>query len=652
MQCFLSALRQPRAEGAGNAPGASTVQWLAIAPQMKSCHLNGLRREEGLQCRRMENDVSMFRLISYASMLVCYFLPTASVLAQPAAIERGALASMPVKEVTVFKDGHALVVHEGRMPTDGDGNVQMDYLPIPVLGTFWPYAQSNGPKLTSVVASPRLVRVRRTALTIKEMLESNVGGDALITEVGGKKYTAKIIGIPQRTSQEIERTNAPGEGERLPVTAEVILLKTAAGTQVLPLGRIQDVTFAGKYNPVVSHDEFRNLLTLKLDWTGRTRSNTADVGMMYLQKGLRWIPSYKVSMDGHGGAVIALQATLINDMTDLKDVTANLVIGVPTFFYQDMIDPIALQQTMSQLSNYFSPNSPTGYAMSNSLMGQAGGFGGGGSFGDRGAGGPSGAAGGEQGPEVIASGKNEDLFVFNVRHVTLKKGQRMTLPVIETTMKYHDIYTVDLSFTPPHELRSNGSITEQQQELLRAMNRPKAEHKIRLTNETKYPLTTAPALILSGGKLVAQAMMTYTAAGGETDLRLTTAVNIKIKKTDKEVARTPNAETYQNGVFGRVDLSGTITITNYDSSPADLEVTRNVLGNVAKADHDGVPEMVNVFEDDSFAPRDYQSPFWWGWYSWPYWWNHFNGVGRVSWKVTLNPAQTIDLGYTWNYIWQ
>ena len=34
-------------------------------------------------------------------------------------IADGSLARMPIKEVTVFKDGHAFVVHQGRLPTDG-----------------------------------------------------------------------------------------------------------------------------------------------------------------------------------------------------------------------------------------------------------------------------------------------------------------------------------------------------------------------------------------------------------------------------------------------------------------------------------------------------------------------------------------------------
>ncbi len=47
---------------------------------------------------------------------------------------------IPVKEVTVFKDGYALVLHEGAMPVDDRGNVIVEDLPAPVLGTFWSYS--------------------------------------------------------------------------------------------------------------------------------------------------------------------------------------------------------------------------------------------------------------------------------------------------------------------------------------------------------------------------------------------------------------------------------------------------------------------------------------------------------------------------------
>lgn len=585
--------------------------------------------------------------------LVCVcWLWTTKASAQPAA-ELGALAKLPVREITVFKDGHALVLHEGRMPTDADGNVAMDYLPTPILGTFWPYSADKSVKLSAVIASPRRVKIERTALNLHDLLEANPDVNAHITEINGKSYAAHIIGIPERSSQELQKTGPPDSTEKLPEKANVILLKTASGTAVLPLDRVQSVSFDGSYKHTVTKEEFRNLLTLKLDWPGGRPARNADVGMMYLEKGVRWIPAYKVQLDGKGTATLALEATLINDMTDLTDVTANLVIGVPTFFFKDSQDPIGLQQAVAQLSPYFQNGSQTNYALSNAIMGQVGGFGGG----AQGLPGPAGPAGAAEsaGPAVTDSGRSEDLFVFTVKHVSLKRGQRMVLPIVETTLKYRDLYTVDISFAPPAEIRNNpnfnNNLNEQQRQVIRLINAPKAVHKIRLTNDSKYPLTTAPALILSEGKVQAQAMMTYTAIGGEVDLELTTAVDIKVKKSDRETKRTPNAANWQNQSFGRIDLAGTVSITNYRNQPVDLEVTRNVFGNVDSVDHDGQTHMLNVFEDDDV--RDNSAyPVWWGWYSWPYWWNHFNGIAGIHWKFTLDPGKSIDLGYTWDYYWQ
>jgi len=79
-------------------------------------------------------------------------------------------------------------------------------------------------------------------------------------------------------------------------------------------------------------------------------------------------------------------------------------------------------------------------------------------------------------------------------------------------------------------------------------------------------------------------------------------------------------------------------------------VTRNVLGNVGKADHEGKASMVNVFEDDDYAPVE--TPAWWSSYSWPDWWSHFNGVGHIHWKIHLDAGKTTDLGYTWHYFWR
>src|SRR5580698_4490547 len=86
-----------------------------------------------------------------------------------------ALAKMPVREITVFKDGHAFMLHSGKMPTDANGNVVMDYLPTPVVGTFWPYASEKGATLAGVTASQHKVLIDQTAVSLRELIEANIG---------------------------------------------------------------------------------------------------------------------------------------------------------------------------------------------------------------------------------------------------------------------------------------------------------------------------------------------------------------------------------------------------------------------------------------------------------------------------------------------
>jgi hypothetical protein len=75
-----------------------------------------------------------------------------------------------------------LVLHEGKMPTDAAGNVLLDHLPTPVIGTFWPYSVDKSAKLVGVTAARRRVLIEQTALTLRDLLETNVGAEVLVNE--------------------------------------------------------------------------------------------------------------------------------------------------------------------------------------------------------------------------------------------------------------------------------------------------------------------------------------------------------------------------------------------------------------------------------------------------------------------------------------
>lgn len=552
-----------------------------------------------------------------------------------------ALARMPVKEVTVFKDGHAYVVHQGAMPTDAAGNVLLDLLPTPVLGTFWPYSLDKTAKLDAVIAGRRPVAVERTALTVREMLEANVGAEVVIAEGTKPAYPATIVRFLARSAEELDATEPPTGTDRVPVKGNVVLLKTADGTRAVPVEQITDVKFVGKYATKVTGVEVRNLLTLKLNWGGQPPAKSAEVGMAYVQKGVRWIPGYRIELAADGRAVVKLQATLLNELADLTDATVNLVVGVPSFYFKETADPIALSQAVAQLSPYFQTDASTQHALSNSMMTQV-------ARGGEVRNAPGAAApAADLGPVVEGGTQSEDLFVYTVKNVTLARGQRMVLPIAQYALAYKDVYTLDIPAAPPAELR-NPSADAQAAQLAKLMAAPKVIHKVRLTNAATHPLTTAPALVLKDGRVIAQGMMTYTPKLGSVDVTLTAAVDLRVKKADKEVKRTPNGTTFEGHQFARADLTGTVSVTNSGAKPVEIEVTRHVLGSADGVGDGAKAEQVNVLEDDAGDAR----PAWWGYYSWPSWWGHVNGVGRITWTVKLAPGQTADQTYAWHYFWR
>jgi hypothetical protein len=223
----------------------------------------------------------------------------------------------------------------------------------------------------------------------------------------------------------------------------------------------------------------------------------------------------------------------------------------------------------------------------------------------------------------------------------------MVLPVAEYELAYRDVYVLELPFAPPMEVRANAS-DDQQRQLARLMGAPHFVHVLRLTNAGHEPLTTAPALISSGDRVLGQGMMTYTAPGADCDLALTTAVDIKVEKRDKETRRVPNALTLDGDAYLRVDLNGSIVITNRRGQAVDIEVTRSVLGHAETADQAAKVEMVNAYEEGGAVTR----PAWWGWYGWPGWWGAVNGVGQFTWKTKIEPGKTATLTYTWHYFWR
>ncbi len=527
----------------------------------------------------------------------------------------------PVREVAVFKDGHAYVVHEGSAKTNEAGDVVFDRLPAPILGTFWAYSTDQRASLKSVTAAPAMVEVERTAASVADMLKANAGAEVIITEADNRVTEGTII-----------------------ESGAMLMLQTAEGVRVIPVGQVRDATFRQAPKKEWRDEEPGGALTLDLEWPGGRAEEETQIGLMYVQRGLRWIPNYRVNIDSKGALSIEMQATIINEMVDLENATVHLVIGAPSFLFKTTPDPMALQETMASLSMYFRDGGAIDAQFSNMLMSQMS------RMGEHRAPGQGGAAGGASMPEGLQGEEHEDYFVFTLEGVTLKKGARMQASVSRFEATYTDAYTLDLPVAPPPDLWRNLN-TEQTREAARMLSRPKVEHALRIRNTSNAPFTTAPALIMRGGKALGQSMLTYTSVGGTVDLPLTAAMDIRVEKSDVETRREPNAVVWQGNSYAQVDLAGNVTLENFRSEPVTVEVTRHVAGQAISAGQGGEIRMINMFEDDLWLSAG-SSARWWGSWSWPNWWAHVNGVGRVTWTVPLKAGEKASLDYTWRYHWR
>ena len=554
------------------------------------------------------------------------------------------LASLPVKEVTIFKDGHAFVLHEGEAATDTDGNVRIDDLPAPVIGTFWPFSSDPNRPLKGVAAGRERVTFDRTALTVRDLLIANVGARVIVRESKDHSYEATIVGIPERDPEEVAgATNASG-APTLSQSGEIILLKTDEGTRAVGIDTIVDVTFIDPPKGTIEVEEIRDVLTLSLDGAGDDGVKTR-VGMTYLQMGLRWIPQYRVSLQPNGKARVELQATLLNEMVDLEGVTAHLVIGVPTFEFESTLDPLALDQTLDQLSAYFRKAQASGANVqshfSNAIMMQSqvsrmGEY-------------RSSAQGNQQGGGAVnpaVGGGDDDLFLFTLEDLTLRHGERMVVSIDSWEVPFEDLYRLRLPFSPPPELQRHFH-SHHQAELARLHSQPKVMHIARLKNSSGVPFTTAPVLLLEEGRILAQGMMTYTSVGSEVDLEITAAVNIPVAFEDNETGRVPSAKKWNGSIYQKINLEGSISLSNYQDQPIRIEVERMVLGMTDEASHEA-----DIARPGWHTHRETWGsgswPYWWS-YNWPVWWHHINSISRIRWTADVPAGEQIQLTYTWHY---
>jgi hypothetical protein len=524
--------------------------------------------------------------------------------------------------VAVFKNGLAFVVKQGDLPLE-DGAGKIAPIPAATLGSLW--ITPNDPKVTldEVVAYRYKVAGQQNLTALAELLMANAGKVLTVGYGNQKEYTGEIVGFrePERSAPSGDSASSllsaamasPPPAQSVP---EFLLLRVEGKLLALYFRNITQVTLPA--DPVLQtpHEEERKALRFKLKGAG----GHANLTMGYLENGLGWTPSYLVSLRDDKTALMTMQAVVLDDAEDLKDTDVFFVVGVPNFAFAQIPSPMALQQTLLDFIQAANRRDTSGFASrySNALMAQ---------------GvvnmemdqtmGPSPSF--ETAVEELKGAPEEDLFLYTRGGVTLAKGERATYNVFSGSVNYEHIYQWDVQDQP----RVDGFGNVQNIQNTGSPDRTERNniwHALRVKNNTKFPWTSAPALVISGTKPVSQDTLPYTPKGAASNLKLTIATDLRSSHDEREVARQQNVTRRHGYSYDEVTVEGTLKIKNYKTKDVRLSITKTLRGSVESQTDEGRAEKLG----EAISVD--------------------NPMSRLTWEITLKAGEERAITYRYK-VW-
>jgi hypothetical protein len=476
--------------------------------------------------------------------------------------------------VAVFKDGLGFFSRDAPVSLR-DGWCVSSELPPAAFGTFAIYSLVDGHLVDVIGAGPGEVTdfdgvdVPDDLETRRERLSASIGLEVELTfGVDGLRHTVA--------------------GARESVGPEFVILGGSAGHIAVPIAgtlRMQLLNLPLRIHVV--------------DERGRAPEETV-LAMSFLRKGITWIPEYSMEA-GEDEAQLDLRATLVNEADDLIHCDVHFMVGVPHFVHSDYMAPIAVGTVIRSLGATVLPNEYRSQIMSraaivsNSLT--AGQFGGESvvseSRVEEAGKGLAAVSAALPNVEQVAAA---DYTVFTVQDLTVRKGEKAIVPLLQTTIRFSHLYR----WSVPDRLT----------------------HQLVLYNDSGTGWTTGPCLVLIEGHPVSQGILRYTPAGGRCELEVTTAVNVAHHHREEEVGRKLKAHSPSHDRFmDLIRIGGHLELKNLEPSPVTIVIERTVPGKPLTASEEG------VFQGNSTRLILGQR------------------AGSFRWHITLEPGETMLIEY-------
>lgn len=475
-----------------------------------------------------------------------------------------------IVSVSLFKNGLGFVQREAALPK-GESRLLIAALPVPAHGTFWVYSPDKDATIQELVAFERETSDKLDAISVAELIEANVGQMVDVRLSEKETIRGKIVSVASNRTELPPSARARSSfvpGYVPPTeTATLVLLQTGSGTVALNKNTVQMIT--GVDGPLKAGIE-RKKRSAALRLHAKSGDGKGRAFILYLAKGITWAPSCVIDITDPKTARVTAKAVILNEIEDLDGVTVNFVTGYPNLQFADVTDPMAMIGDVAAfLNNLLNPpqadpnRGRRGVVMQQAVMSNAAFF----------------------QEEIFPAYPNqplegqtrEELFFYEQKGVALKRGER----------GYYPLYTIDAPYEHVYEWKIDDVLDEQERYRRDDQRGPQSPeevwHSIRLSNTSKMPWTTAPAMTMQDGQMLGQDLIYYASPGGKTTVRITQAVDVKAEQAEYEVERQRNAANFYGYSYDLVTVRGELKATNFKDKEITLTITKNLSGEVLKS---------------------------------------------------------------------
>ncbi len=444
---------------------------------------------------------------------------------------------LPLKRITIFKNGTCLMTREGKVPIK-DGVAR---LPIPtdaLFGGYWLGAVNNSLEVLTFKTD-----------TLEKSNDSKELADFLLGNVGKKMRLAFHA-----------KEQPPITGQLISCDSETGLLRIRqenGTTSLLLLSSLHQVDFLEEMVTTYTKDTLQRMVVIKPGKPGRD----LQLQQLSMQAGINWVPSYLLKIRDDKTARLEMKAVIENGVEDLINGETELVVGAPQMYFGQRRDPITYDYLTEGSHAGDAGGMPT-QMLSNSLRSR-----------EMLASPSESAFDNEYGSDGEKTG---DLYIYQIGKINLPKGSKASYSVFAAPVEYAHKYEAVI---PDHTNFINNRYIQPGETPLDVI------HSLTLKNTASVPLTTAPVMVVTEKEqFLAQDLLRYTAMGGQVDIKLSKALDISVSHAEEEIERKDEAKKTGGYTYGRVLIRGSVTLSNRQKKEATVSVKKTVTGHVTKTD--------------------------------------------------------------------